>query len=468
MRSQSILATAAVCLAFLPAGTAPAEVPAPPVNQTIGMLDVLTGSMNQSDCRNCHDGGNSDRHHLLYGQPIPPGAPVPYPDADRNGQPDTTYNCINCHGKYFTVVTNCIVVPHVECPSHDAGGKERRLCLVSWGHRRQHRRRPLHTNLCAIADHTVAQRRRRSATQSLRQWRGACNYCHDVDDPIAPFIQNNADLHHDASMNCLWCHSAHGPTTVAIRVCQNCHGPDSLHSIQADSPAQGNIGTIVVGGEYAGYGHVGRDAGPGDSDCWGCHGFARKAAPRSASAVPAIYDSDLAVITAGTDTTLMLAGAAFTNSVGNTRYESDVALTAADGSSVVLTPDLILDEGLLAVTIPKTTRAGNYSIQAVQDESASNPTVVTVVPKVRIKRAAGSETVTIIGSGFAGYARGSGTTVTGRITTVEGTRVRTTVLTGTIVSWVDGKIVARFVAAPNHVTVKSVFGTATSAVARIQ
>ncbi len=109
MRSKSILATAAVCLAFLPARTAPAEVPAPPVNQTIGMLDVLTGAMRESDCRNCHDGGNSDRHHLLYGQPIPPGSLVPYPDADRNGQRDTTYNCINCHGKYFTVVTNCIV-----------------------------------------------------------------------------------------------------------------------------------------------------------------------------------------------------------------------------------------------------------------------------------------------------------------------------------------------------------------------
>ncbi len=224
----------------------------------------------------------------------------------------------------------------------------------------------------------------------------------------------------------------------------------------------------MVGGEYAGYGHVGRDAGPGDSDCWGCHGFAQKAAPRSASAVPAIYGSDLAVVTAGTDTTVMLAGAAFTNSVGSTRYESDVALTAADGSSVVLTPDLILDEGMLAVTIPRTTRAGNYSIQAVQAELASNPTVVTVVPKVRIKRAAGNETVTIVGSGFSGYARGSGTVVTGRITTVEGTRVRTRVLTGTIVSWVDGKIVARFVAAPNQVTVRSVFGTATSAVARIQ
>ena len=143
---------------------------------------------------------------------------------------------------------------------------------------------------------------------SLGNGAGACNYCHDQDDPVAPIILSNANLHHDATLNCLWCHSAHGTVSLYIRVCEGCHGPDSLHSIQADSPAPGNIGTIVVGGEDAGYGHVGRDAGPGDSDCWGCHGFAEPFAPRSGPLIPAIYDTDLAVITAGTDTTVFVAG----------------------------------------------------------------------------------------------------------------------------------------------------------------
>jgi hypothetical protein len=43
---------------------------------------------------------------------------------------------------------------------------------------------------------------------------------------------------------------------VPIRVCEGCHGPDSLHNIQADSPKT-PTGTLVVGGEDAGYGHVG-------------------------------------------------------------------------------------------------------------------------------------------------------------------------------------------------------------------
>ena len=88
-------------------------------------------------------------------------------------------------------------------------------------------------------------------------------------------------------------------------------------------------------------------------------------------------------------------------------------------------------------------------------------------PRWRVKRAAGGTTVTS-GNGFGGYARGSGTTVTGRITTVEGTRTRTRVVTGTIVSWTDGRVVARFAAVPNQVTVRSVFGGATATVARVQ
>ncbi len=57
----------------------------PPVNQTIGMVDQAYGTMTEADCRVCHDSGVPDRHHLLYGQPVPVGTLVPYPDADGDG-----------------------------------------------------------------------------------------------------------------------------------------------------------------------------------------------------------------------------------------------------------------------------------------------------------------------------------------------------------------------------------------------
>ena len=133
---------------------------------------------------------------------------------------------------------------------------------------------------------------------------------------------NNADTHHntgvsidsetgqDSRERCLWCH---GPgLTLDIRVCEECHNLKTLHNIQADSD---NIGDIVVGGELAGYGHVGRDAGAGDSDCWGCHGFETQvqSAPGAGPLTPFINSSDVNVMTAGTDTVVTLTGVAFTN-----------------------------------------------------------------------------------------------------------------------------------------------------------
>ena len=85
MRSKSLLAMVTAGMALFLARTAPADVPAPPVNQTIGMRDVSVGVLREADCRICHDSGVSDRHHLLYGQPIPPDSLVPYPDANRDG-----------------------------------------------------------------------------------------------------------------------------------------------------------------------------------------------------------------------------------------------------------------------------------------------------------------------------------------------------------------------------------------------
>jgi hypothetical protein len=172
------------------------------------------------------------------------------------------------------------------------------------------------------------------------------------------------------------------------------------------------------------------------------------------------------VIRAGKDTMVVLNGAAFTNKLGSTVYESDVRLTAADGSAVTLEPDIVIDQGTLAVTIPGRTPPGNYNLQATKASFASNPAVISIVPVVRISRATYQGTVTILGSGFGGYAKGSATSVTATATTVSGRRATARTVEGRIVSWSDTKIVADFGTLPVQVTVKSVFGSATSQVSR--
>jgi hypothetical protein len=296
---------------------------------------------------------------------------------------------------------------------------------------------------------------------------GACNYCHDDDGLTPPVILDNHDLHHGTNLvdfgnRCDWCHDFALPFDEQIRVCEGCHGPDSLHNIQADSNGDG---LLVVGGELAGYGHVGRDAGPGDSDCWGCHGFAPAgaSAPGTGPIIPSISSSDVAVVIAGTDTPVVLTGAAFSNIDGLTVYESDVVLTAANGSFVTLTPSVVT-EGAMVVTIPAGTAPGNYNLQAVKADSASNPTAISVVPEVVVTDATGDETVTISGSGFSGYAAGSATSVTGKITTGKGKNKTTVTVTATILSWSETSIEAQFDSKPSEITVSSVYGAATSEV----
>ena len=139
-------------------------------------------------------------------------------------------------------------------------------------------------------------------------------------------------------------------------------------------------------------------------------------------------------------------------------------LTAADGASITLQPDIIIDEGVLAVTIPGGIAPGNYSIRALKADFQSNPAVVSIIPPITITRATWSldKRVTITGSGFGGYAAGSGTAVTGEVSN----GLRTKSVTGEVVAWAPGKIVVKFPLIPSAVTVKSVFGGATSAVGK--
>ena len=58
-----------------------ADVPAPPANQNLGIDDSIFSNMLEAECRICHDDTgvtgptpNVDRHHLLYGNPLPQGA----------------------------------------------------------------------------------------------------------------------------------------------------------------------------------------------------------------------------------------------------------------------------------------------------------------------------------------------------------------------------------------------------------
>jgi hypothetical protein len=177
------------------ASTSSATVPAPPVNQTIGTEDVLIADLSEADCRACHVSGVPDRHHMLYGLPIPPGSFVPYPDGSG------IYTCVSCHSDTFIAERNCVTC-HTGSPHHktaDADAGDCQLCHGSIvdnmddGHYIPTYAPSLVTPTRSLGDGLPLNSHGSGA--------GACNYCHDDDGLLMPVILTNMDLHHLASFN---------------------------------------------------------------------------------------------------------------------------------------------------------------------------------------------------------------------------------------------------------------------------
>ena len=79
-RKELLAIIVAVVIMLLSFGTVWANIPAPPVNQTLGFYDTIFNNLTEAECRVCHDDpgisgptSNVDRHHLLYGQPLREG-----------------------------------------------------------------------------------------------------------------------------------------------------------------------------------------------------------------------------------------------------------------------------------------------------------------------------------------------------------------------------------------------------------
>ena len=529
-----------------------AAIPAPPVNQTIGVPDGIFNDLVEAECRFCHEdpdiatGGAiiPDRHHLLMYSPLQTGecsvihnsclldsecnpgicsrnnilctvdtqcpqyyagetcgencigeTVAPDKDADKNGVNDTVYQCLNCHLEDTTggiiqlqVWRDCLLC-HVQIPGEasvhhltaTAQGTDSPLGAPGIGDCT-----PCHGTLVDdIGDgHAIPFYAPSLVTpapsdgdglplNAYGNGAGACDYCHDQDTmpPAAPVeIYRNADTHHntgvyinevaEANNNaCVWCHLVTIPPqnpALAIRVCEGCHGYESLHNIAIDSDT-GCLDApgceVIIGGELPGYSHVGND-----SDCWGCHGYYIPAsAPGSGPATPYISGTDVWSATAGTDTAVTLTGSALTNHAGSYKWTSEITLTAADGSITTLTPQSI-NSKRLTVTVPGTTAPGTYVLRAVKGTSAaSNPIVISVKPEVVIASSSCDRkkgVLSVNGSGFGEKPAGTDAYIN---VEVNGQSMNVT-------SWSDTRITASVSSCSNNavITVNALMGSATS------
>ena len=409
------------------------------------------------DCLQCHiqAPGEASVHHLTA------TAQGTLPPEDNIGDPDVG-DCTPCHGTLVDDIGDGHDIP-TYAPSEVTPEPSTRSLVCSDTE-----------DPCVVNSDCTAP-----ATCIIVATPGGCNFCHasGTGDPADPgtdtetgtLVYGNNITHHSAGVHksrtggsntnaCDWCHppGLHGNK---MRVCEGCHGYESLHNIQVDSDGSGDI---VVGGELPGYGHVGADDPGEDSDCWGCHGFTSTAASTvSGPITPFITDKDVGTMTAGTETSITLTGTAFTNITIDenntiTEFQSDVFLTASDGSTSMLAPDTIT-ESSLTFTIPGTTAPGNYTLQAVKDaSSASNPIPLNINPAVVISEIDCSKclgTMTIAGSGFS--VKPGGTDEDLYVIEGDGGRLLK------VVSWTDTEIKVLDARCRGDLTVNALFGSAT-------
>jgi hypothetical protein len=219
MKKVILVLVVIACMAMFLASGSSAAVPAPPVNQIIGMPD------------------NTNNAHGSY--PEANGTDSPLGDPDKG-------DCTPCHGSLVDDIGDEHTIPTYQ-PS-----------LVT----------PKSPDINDLDSYTGGDG---LPLNSEGNGAGACNYCHDSGMTVFGIVvHTNSATHRNSGLGneCGWCHDATLPADEKIRECEECHGMDSLHNIQADSPEAANLGSIVVGGEDKGYGHIGNEA-----DCWGCHGF---------------------------------------------------------------------------------------------------------------------------------------------------------------------------------------------------
>ena len=405
-----------------------ATVPPPPANQIIGINDGVFNDLTEADCRVCH-GITVDRHHLLYNSEIPDPTDAPY------GVPGESYSGLSCHEVInngidpiqFIVERDCMVC-HIQGSSFELTVHHRTdeaLGNLPQGPDCKACHGSLVDNIEDghwIPTYDPSPRTpKRSGSNGLPlnsegNGAGGCDYCHStgtgdpsipgVDDPSGILVYSNEDTHHETGFwggmgahgfVCFWCHDDTLPFEAQIRVCENCHGPDSLHNIQTDSDGDG---IITPGIELPGYGHIGDP-----DDCWGCHGFAiAETPPEFGSVIPFINNISQSVLTAGSDSVIILNGSAFTNTFGETEMTSDVNLSGENDFTIDLIPDIIR-ENIIRVTIPGTLAIGNYTLRAIKIDKISNPVSISIIPEVVIsdvicEQIGDTYSSSISGSGF--------------------------------------------------------------------
>lgn len=236
-----------------------ANVPAPPVDQNIGLWDKTFNNMSETDCRGCHGDNLVGLHHQLITTKGLLCTSCHKLDCSTGTCQFASFrDCFQCHSQ----VAGQASVHHLGQAAQDGD------CASCHGDLVQNR-----TDGHYIPTYNATMVTPRPSDGTGVNGKGACDYCHSWGNDFGTgnLVYANKETHHNTglgqdSSKCTWCHDSQAGTGLKIRACEQCHAPQSMHNIQVDT---NNDGKIVPGGELPYQGHIGNN-----EDCLGCHGGA--------------------------------------------------------------------------------------------------------------------------------------------------------------------------------------------------
>lgn len=373
-------------------------VPAPPVNQNLGVYDKAFSAFVEADCRGCHlKSGTtvSPFHHALMDPENPHYKP--------------TFNCLTCHrgpydpgcGCYSLQAVHDCTVCHKSSPHHVSTWALERHCSHC------------HGSLVNDYDdgHAIPTYAKSVVTPDprCRAWTdetktvcksGGCQACHAASTAVSPQVASTGTLHHAASQDCNLCHGAHN--LFDIRACEQCHGPSSLHAIEFNYEANKGV---------PGWGHIGADA-----DCWGCHGwYSQGELPQIGVVSPMLARVEPSDVKSGQDREIVVTGAGFT-SAGRSLGAPTLVLSRSGGRSagrqeLVLEVTSYSDSTLRAI-LPAKVGRGSWEVRVYKDyggqeEKRSNLSRLTVVPRATVTSTVVNGALVIDGGDFGPEPKGA-------------------------------------------------------------
>jgi hypothetical protein len=475
MKMKTAIAAVATVLALGATAALWAAVPPPPVNQNLFIYDTSISTFTVPVCLGCHTSPvQTDptlinvpletRHHALLSK-------IPTPSCNNITGTVPATLATGCHmltiGPAGTSTiadpTDCISCHGTGSPHHTTTFVQNQDCKHCHGAAVDNPNdghviptSPINSTVTGMTPDPVGRTVVNPAggTEIVQ----GCAACHQASLTATPKIYDNQTLHHGTGIGqgapgtfgqCTWCHNTSAGTNSNIRGCENCHGINSLHSIQFDSPNAANRGTIVPGAEDLGYGHVGNNY-----DCVGCHNSWTGASTGSdtTATVPAISNLTQSIFTAGQEATLTINGNGFinTDTLNTTTYTPVVELVN-NGITTTLTPSTP-SVSQITVILPATLPVGNYEVRVDKSGTISNKVNLTVAPAVAVKAAVLSgQTLTISGTGFGSAPVGA---YKSKLTVTVGG------VPATVISWSDSRIIASSpnFAAKQSVSVNTLYG----------